>query len=101
MTRESVYGITKRYRRFDRRGFLTTAAGAAFGFHIAPRTFNKFPQAKVFKDYRVLLDKHKNIDAAAIGAPDHMHAPITLAALRGGSMCMWTSRWLTVSKKPA
>ena len=50
----------------------------------AARTFKAYPKAEVFKDYRVLLDKRKDIDAVVIATPDHMHAPITVAALRAG-----------------
>ena len=50
----------------------------------AARTFKAYPDALVFKDYRVLLEKRSDLDAVAIGTPDHMHAPITLAALRAG-----------------
>ena len=47
-------------------------------------TFDTYPRAERSVDYRVLLDKQKNIDAVMIATPDHMHAPITLAALRAG-----------------
>jgi predicted dehydrogenase len=47
-------------------------------------TFNAFPKAERFKDYRVMLDKRKDIEAVMVATPDHMHAPITLAALRAG-----------------
>jgi len=47
-------------------------------------TFNTFPKAERFKDYRVLLEQRKDIEAVMIATPDHMHAPITLAALRAG-----------------
>jgi predicted dehydrogenase len=50
----------------------------------AAHTFNAYPKAEVFKDYRVLLDKRKDVDAVMIATPDHMHAPITVAALRAG-----------------
>lgn len=50
----------------------------------AAGTFNAFPQAEKFKDYRVMLEKRKDIDAVMIATPDHMHAPITMAALRAG-----------------
>ncbi|MCY2951011.1 MAG: Gfo/Idh/MocA family oxidoreductase [Planctomycetota bacterium] len=51
----------------------------------AAGTFNKFPKAEKFKDYRVLLDKAaKSFDAVMVATPDHMHAPISLAALRAG-----------------
>ena len=50
----------------------------------AARTFSKYPKAETFKDYRVLLDRRKDIDAVVIATPDHMHAPITVAALKAG-----------------
>ena len=50
----------------------------------AARTFKRYPKVEVFRDYRVLLEKRKDIDAVMIATPDHMHAPIALAALRAG-----------------
>jgi predicted dehydrogenase len=50
----------------------------------AAGTFKAFPKAERFKDYRVLLEKQKDIEAVMVATPDHMHAPITLAALRAG-----------------
>ena len=50
----------------------------------AAHAFKTYPKAKVFQDYRVLLEKRKDIDAVMIATPDHMHAPIALAALRAG-----------------
>ena len=45
----------------------------------------QFPDAKVYTDYRELLDKeHKNLDSVNCGTPDHMHAPIGLAAMERG-----------------
>src|SRR6266571_103459 len=41
----------------------------------AAKTFAKYPDAKQFKDYRVMLDKMgKGIDGVVIGTPDHTHA---------------------------
>lgn len=50
----------------------------------AAGTFKAYPQAERFRDYRVMLDKLTGIDAVMIATPDHMHAPIALAALRSG-----------------
>ncbi len=50
----------------------------------AARTFEKYPNAKRYTDYRVLLEKEKNIDGVVIGTPDHTHALIALAAMRLG-----------------
>jgi predicted dehydrogenase len=48
----------------------------------------KFTAAERFVDYRELLAKHgKNIDICTISTPDHMHAPITLEAMRAGISC--------------
>ncbi|AKQ47752.1 hypothetical protein TH63_15030 [Rufibacter radiotolerans] len=52
-----------------------------FGF--AAKTFAEYPNAKTFKDYRVMLDKMgRDIDAVMIATPDHSHAIIALEALR-------------------
>jgi predicted dehydrogenase len=50
----------------------------------AAHTFKAYPQAETFKDYRVLLDKRKDLDAVIIATPDHMHAPTAVAAMRAG-----------------
>jgi predicted dehydrogenase len=51
----------------------------------AAKTFAKYPNAKQFTDYRVMLDKMgKEIDAVVIGTPDHTHAVIAMEAMRRG-----------------
>src|SRR5438552_9407292 len=36
----------------------------------------KYPEAKRYNDYRLMLEKEaKNIDAVTVGTPDHHHAP--------------------------
>lgn len=47
-------------------------------------TFNAFPKAERFRDFRVMLEKRKDIEAMMVATPDHMHAPIALAAMRAG-----------------
>jgi predicted dehydrogenase len=42
------------------------------------------PKAKRYKDYREMLEKQKDIDAVVVATPDHMHAPIALAAMELG-----------------
>lgn len=43
------------------------------------------PGARTYRDWRELLEKERgNIDSVHVSTPDHMHAPITLAALRLG-----------------
>jgi predicted dehydrogenase len=51
----------------------------------ASGTLKKHPNAKVYRDFREMLDKeHKNIDAVVIGAPDHIHAPASIMAMKMG-----------------
>src|SRR6266480_253971 len=51
----------------------------------AGKEFAKYPDAKRFKDYRVMLDKMgKEIEAVVIGTPDHTHAVIAMEAMRHG-----------------
>ena len=44
----------------------------------------RFPQAKTYADYRVLLDKEKSLDAVVVSTPDHTHAIPVMWALRRG-----------------
>jgi predicted dehydrogenase len=49
----------------------------------AAHIFKGYPKAKVYTDWRQMLDKEKNnIDAVMIGTPDHSHAPIAAAFMR-------------------
>ncbi len=51
----------------------------------AEATFNAFPQAKQYKDFREMLDRHsKEIDAVIVSTPDHTHAVATMAAMKMG-----------------
>jgi predicted dehydrogenase len=45
----------------------------------------RFPNAKIYQDWRELLDKEaKNIDSVNVSVPDHMHAPIGVSAMQLG-----------------
>jgi predicted dehydrogenase len=50
----------------------------------AAKTFNKYPHARRYKDFRVLLDQQKDLDAVIVATPDHTHAVIALAAIQRG-----------------
>ncbi|MEM8953519.1 MAG: Gfo/Idh/MocA family oxidoreductase [Verrucomicrobiota bacterium] len=44
-----------------------------------------FPKTTIYSDWRQLLDKEaKNLDAVLVATPDHMHAPISMAAMQLG-----------------
>jgi len=50
-------------------------------FGLAEEVFAKYPEAKRYKDYRVMLDEQKDIDAVIVATPDHTHAVIAMAAM--------------------
>ena len=51
----------------------------------ANNAFNKYPDAKRYKDYRVMLSEMSDkIDAVIIATPDHTHACIAMEAMRHG-----------------
>jgi predicted dehydrogenase len=41
----------------------------------------RVPAAKRYQDYRQMLERQKDIDGVVVATPDHMHAPIALAAM--------------------
>ena len=50
----------------------------------AAETIKRYPKAKIYKDFRIMFEKQKDIDAVVIGTPDHTHAIISMAAIRAG-----------------
>ncbi len=47
--------------------------------------FRKYPEARVYSDYRKMFDKEeKNIDAVIVATPDQNHAVVTMEALKRG-----------------
>ncbi len=44
----------------------------------------KFPKAKLYADYREMLDKEKDIDAVTISTPDHVHGPAAAYCMQRG-----------------
>jgi predicted dehydrogenase len=51
---------------------------------LAAKTFQKFPKAKRYNDFRVMLDERRDIDAVIVATPDHTHTVVALAAIRCG-----------------
>jgi predicted dehydrogenase len=46
--------------------------------------FRTWTRAKIYTDYRILLDQEKDIDAVMIATPDHSHALPALTAIKRG-----------------
>ena len=66
----------------------------------AAKTFKIYPNAKQYKDYRVMLDKQKDIDGVIIATADHTHAIISLEAMKHGKH-VYTQKPLTHTIKEA
>jgi len=51
----------------------------------AKGTIKRYPDARLYRDFRKMLDKEAgNIDAVVIGARDHIHAPAAIRAMKMG-----------------
>src|SRR5438067_6217290 len=51
----------------------------------AAATFQKFPDAKQYRDFRKMFDEmEKSIDAVVVATPDHFHAVAAMAAIKRG-----------------
>jgi len=51
----------------------------------AAGTFNRFPNAKKYRDFRKMLEEEdKNIDAVTVATPDHVHAAASIMAIKMG-----------------
>jgi predicted dehydrogenase len=44
----------------------------------------KYPHAKHYTDWRRMIEQARDFDAVIVSTPDHMHAPISLPAMRLG-----------------
>jgi predicted dehydrogenase len=48
-------------------------------------TFNRFPNARKYRDFRKMLEEEdKNIDAVTVATPDHIHAAASMMAIKMG-----------------
>jgi predicted dehydrogenase len=54
----------------------------------------RFPTARIYQDWRQLLDRERELDSANVSTPDHMHAPITMRLLQRG-VHVYTQKPLT------
>jgi predicted dehydrogenase len=53
-----------------------------------------FPSARIYQDWRQLLDRERELTSANVSTPDHMHAPITMRLLQRG-VNVYTQKPLT------
>jgi predicted dehydrogenase len=77
----------------------------------AGKVFNRFPNARKYKDFRVMLDKEdKNIDGVVVATPDHTHGVVGMACVQHGkhvymqkplAHSIWEVRKLTEAAREA
>ena len=48
------------------------------------KVFETYPAAKRYKDYRLMLDQQKDIDAVIVATSDHTHAVISMESMKRG-----------------
>ncbi len=79
-------------------------------YDYANEVFKSYPKAVRYKDFRIMLEKQKDIDAVVIATPDHTHTVIAAAVMESGkhiylqkplTHSVWESRYLTQLAKKA
>lgn len=60
----------------------------------AAQVRRRYPECKVYQDWRELLDKEKTLNSVNVSTPDHMHASITMRAMQQG-LHVYTQKPLT------
>ncbi len=53
----------------------------------AAGSINRFRKAAIYVDFRVMLEKQKDIDAVVVSTPDHVHAVASIMAMKMGKHC--------------
>lgn len=68
-----------------RNKFVRLVAVAEVDLNRTRRVRQRFPEARIYQDWRKLLDKEAgNIDSVNVTVPDHMHAAIGMSCLQLG-----------------
>ncbi len=65
-------------------GLVNVAALCDVDHNHAAASIKKHDKAKLYRDYRRLIDEQKDIDAVLVATPDHVHAPASILAMRAG-----------------
>jgi len=73
---------------------LKLVAAADVDLRNLDRLKKRFPNVKVYQDWRELLDKEKSLNSVNVSTPDHMHASITMRAMQQG-LHVYTQKPLT------
>ena len=63
----------------------------------AGSTYNALPKAARYKDFRVMYEQQKDIDAVMISTPDHTHAVAALPAMELGKHVYLSNRSFNIS----
>jgi predicted dehydrogenase len=53
----------------------------------ASNSYRRFPQATRYSDFRVMLERQRNLDAVIVSTPDNTHAVASIMAMRLGKHC--------------
>jgi len=54
------------------------------GYYGSQKRSGQYRGCTAYNDFRELLEKEKDFDAVVVGTTDHVHAPISIAAMRKG-----------------
>jgi hypothetical protein len=54
------------------------------GTQVNKNMMEYYPNAKFYKDFRIMLEKEKSIDAVTVSTPDHTHAVAAMTAIKLG-----------------
>jgi len=70
--------------RISQYPFVKIVAIADVDLPRAEKWRERFPDVRIYQDWRQLLEKEKNLDSVNVSTPDHMHAPIAMSAMQLG-----------------
>jgi predicted dehydrogenase len=70
-----------------RRNGVTIVALCDVDERRARNAYQRFPQATKYKDFRVMLERERNLDAVIVSTPDNLHAMASIMAMRLGKHC--------------
>jgi predicted dehydrogenase len=68
------------------------------------KVYSTYPNAKTYRDFRIMLEKEKGIEAVIVATPDHNHAVVAMACMKLGkhvyvqkplTRTIWEARMLT------